>query len=556
MEIEARRQAPSLDLFARLKWSLLFRLTIVSIILLSALGFQIRESRAFFVPNLIAFYILVALSYFITLISLLAITRIRRPGLFSWFQVGWEVLFASIMIYLTGIWDSLFSFLYVLAIIIASILLFRTAAFISATASGLLYGLQIFGVNYGWIPAFFGTGPALSTVSLVRNFFLNFVAFYASALVASYITEQLRRTGKELKEARIGLDRLEALNEAIVHSINTGLVTIDQKGKIVFLNKAAEKIFNRPALEVMGKTLGQIFPQAVCQKLAGNKGTRVKINYLNPAGQELILECFWQELQHPQDLPSGELLALADITDIDKMEERLRVADRLAAVGTLAAGIAHEVRNPLAAISGSIELLKKEIDPKSPDGQLMEIVLNEAERLNKLITDFLLYARPAARGLKQIKIDRLFKGLKQIIRARARNVELVLEMKPDMIIYSDPRLIEQIFWNLVNNALEAMPGGGKLVIKGQPETRDSRPGIGMSFIDTGVGIPFENLDKIFDPFFTTKENGTGLGLSTIWRIVEAMGGQISVESAPGQGANFQIWLPVELPGSKKEAAGG
>jgi len=554
--MESRWQDPGSELFARLKWSLFFRLVIVSIILASMLAFQLRERLTFFVPNLIVFYVAVALSYFITLVSLLVINRLKRLGPFCWVQVAWEVLFASAIIYLTGIWDSLFSFLYVLAIIISSIILFRTGAFVSATSSALFYGLEIFGVKYGWVPAFFPISPEPDLISLVRTFFLNFVGFYASALVASYIAEQLRRTGKELSEARIGLDRLEALNEAIVHSISTGLVTLDPEGRIIFLNRSAEEIFARPTTELAGKTLEQVLPPEFYKKLQANKSGRVKLAYTNPDGQNLVLECFWQKLQNPVHKLAGELLAIADITEFDQMEERLKTADRLAAVGKLAAGIAHEVRNPLGAISGSIELLKKEIDRASPDRHLMDIVLHETDRLNKLITDFLLYARPSPRSIQAIHLDQLFQNLAFMVKAKVARVELVLEMEPDMIIHSDPRLVEQIFWNLANNALESMADGGRLVIKGKIETRKHKPGVWMSFADTGLGIPSENLNRIWDPFFTTKENGTGLGLSTIWRIVEEMNGEVSVESSPGHGANFELWLPQEPPAQKKESASG
>lgn len=555
MQMPSQGQRPASDLFARLKWSLFFRLVIVSVILASVLAFQLRERLTFFMPNLIAFYLIVALSYFITLLSLLVINRLSRLGPFCWVQMAWEVLFASAIIYLTGIWDSLFVFLYVLAIIISSVILFRVGAFISATASALFYGLQIFGVKYGWLPAFSPISPEPDLISLVRNFFLNFVGFYASALVASYIAEQLRQTGKELSEARIGLDRLEALNEAIVHSISTGLVTLDPEGRIIFLNRSAEKIFARPTTELAGKTLEQVLPSEVCEKLKANKSGRVKLAYLNPAGKELVLECFWQKLQNREHELAGELLAITDITELNRMEERLKTADRLAAVGKLAAGIAHEVRNPLGAISGSIELLKKEIDRDSPDRKLMEIVLHETDRLNKLITDFLLYARPSPRSIQPIQMDQLFQNLAVMVKTKAAQVELVLEMEPDMIIYSDPRLVEQIFWNLTNNALESMPDGGRLVIKGKNETRNSRAGVWLSFADTGMGIPSENLNRIWDPFFTTKENGTGLGLSTIWRIVEEMSGEVSVESSPGSGSNFEIWLPLQPPAQKKESCG-
>jgi len=551
----ASPQKSGSDLFARLKWSLLFRLIVVSIILASVIGFQIRENLRIFVPDLIALYLIVGLSYAISLVSLILIRKRRRLKFFAWVQVVWEVLFASTFIYLTGVWDSLFTFLYVLTIIISSVLLFRFGALISATASSMLYALEIFGVKYGWIPSLFSVGPEPDMTNLLRTLFLNVVALYAAALVTSYITEQWRRAGEELSQARLGLDRLEALNEAIVRSISTGLITIDQQGLIIFLNASAEKILGRSSDRLKDKPLSEVLPPPFYEKLTRDKSERVRLAYLNPEKKELVLECFWQQLQTAEGIPAGELLALADITAFNRMEERLKVADRLATVGKLAAGIAHEVRNPLGAISGSIELLKKESDPQSRDAHLMSIVLNETDRLNKLITDFLLYARPAPRSIQPVNARQLFNDLAEIARGKAGKVELVLQMEPAMIIHSDPRLIEQIFWNLVNNAIEAMAYEGKLMIKGRVENRFDRPGLWMSFEDTGSGIPAENLNKIFDPFFTTKDSGTGLGLATIWRIVQELNGEIRVENAPGRGARFEIWLPAR-PAALKEAASG
>lgn len=553
MSLESRRPPPDPDLFARLKWILFFRLIIVSILFLSIIGFHLRESRAFLIPNLIILYFAIGFSYFFTLLSLLALFKIKRLKLLSYLQASWEVLFATALIYITGIWDSLFGFLYILAIIVASILLSGKGAFFSAVWCSIFYGLQIFGIKYGWIPAFFPPESELPTIDLIRSFFYYLCFFYATAAGAGYITEQLRKTSQELTEARIGLDRLEVLNEAIVHSIRSGLITFDAGGTIIFLNRASEEIFGKKARELIGKTLSDLFDPAGRDKLAEarEKETRMKLPYTNFQDQKFTLECFWQKLQNPAEQSLGELLVIADITELEKMEERLRVADRLAAVGKLAAGIAHEIRNPLAAISGSIELLKKEITPASSDAHLMGIVLSETERLDQLITDFLLYARPTPKTIERIKIDGLLKNLILILKTQVNNVELVLETEPEMIINSDPGLIEQIFWNLVNNALEAMPGGGKLVIQGGKEIRDSKSGIWLLFSDTGVGVPADCLYRIFDPFFTTKDYGTGLGLSTTWRIIEELKGEIQVSSQPGKGSSFRIWLPGEyIPGTK------
>ncbi len=555
MNPESRRDLPEADLLARLKWILFFRLIIVSILFVSIIGFHLRESRAFLIPNLIVLYFGIGFSYFFTLLSLLALFRIRHLRLFSYLQSGWEVVFATVLIYITGIWDSPFGFLYLLAIISASILLSGKGAFFSAVSCSLFYGLQIFGVKYGWIPSFFPPDSQLNSIELVRNFFYYLCFFYATAAGAGYVAEQLRKTSQQLTEARIGLDRLEVLNEAIVHSIRSGLITFNPAGKIIFANRSAEDIFGKPVSDLSGKAIEELFPAEPRRKLLEAKelGARIKLTYDNFQGQELILECFWQKLQAPAGQSLGELLVISDITDLERMEERLRVADRLAAVGMLASGIAHEVRNPLGAISGSIELLKRETDQTGPDAHLMGIVLSETDRLNQLITDFLLFARPTPKTIEPIRVADFFRNLLTMAQTRSRKVELVLDTEPDMIINSDPRLLDQIFWNLVNNALDAMPEGGRLTIKGGKENRANRSGIWLLFSDTGIGVPPENLDRIFDPFFTTKDHGTGLGLSTTWRILEELQGEIQVKSRPGAGADFRIWLPTEY---QSKAEGG
>ena len=557
MDVGKRSQKKEFDLylFSRVKWSLFFRLVIITVILISIIAFHLRESRTLLVPNLIAVYIMVGLSYFFTLVSLIASYKIRQLVAFSYLQMSWEVVFATVFIYLTGVWDSLFGFLYILAIIISSLLLFRIGAFVSASACAVLFGAQVFGVKYGWIPLWLGVKPEeIDLLYLLRNFFYYIFYFFASASLGSYLTEQLRRTKKELSEVKLGFDRLEVLNEAIVRSIKSGLMIIDAQGRISFLNRSAENIFGKKAEELTGKALFELFPDGVKDKLeeARKKGGREKINYTNFRKQDLVLECSWQRLENPGDLPLGELLVISDVSELEKMEERLRTADRLAVVGKLAAGIAHEIRNPLGAISGSIELLKQETGTDETVSRLMGIVLNETERLNKLITDFLLYAWPKARDIQAIHLDQLFKNLVEMLIGRANNVKLELKMEPDMIIYADPKLVEQIFWNLANNALEAMPGGGRLEIRGGKEPREVKEGVWFSFLDTGIGISKENLGRIFEPFFTTKDKGTGLGLSMVWRIVEEIGGEIEVQSQEGKGAEFRIWLPSKSGVNQRE----
>jgi len=542
---------PNIEYLNRLKWSLFFRIVIVSIILVSVVGFHLHEERAFFIPNLIALYFLVGFSYFLTLISLLLIKRIRRPILHGYLQVFWEVIFASGLIYLTGLWESFFALLYVLAIIIASILLFRNGAFFSATLSAVLYGVLVFGVKYHFLPSYFTPDEVPEAVELLQRYFYYLFAFFASAVLSTFLAEQIRRTHKELDEARIDLTKLEALNEAIVHSINSGLVILNPLEKVVFINPVAEKLLEKNKSEILGKTLNEIFGEQIEKLKEIEEAQSMRIIH-QTSNKELILDCSWHRLKTPNGDYLGKLVVINDITQLEQMHQKLRVADRLAVVGQLAAGIAHEIRNPLAAISGSVQLLKKELTLESSQAKLMDIVLQEAERLNKLITDFLLYARPTPKSIEEIKLDALFTDLARMAMLNHPQIKLALSLEKDIIVYSDPRLIEQIFWNLVNNAIEAMDGKGELKISAGKGIKDSQKGVWFEVADSGCGIAKEHLSKIFDPFFTTKEHGSGLGLSTVWRIVQELGGEIQVNSELGRGTKFYIWLP-EHPQKVREA---
>ena len=538
------------DYLNQLKWSLLFRIIIISIIFISLVGFTLRESKALFIPNLIALYFLVGFSYFFTLFSLLLLQRIPYTHFFGYLQASWEIIFVSVLVYLTGLWESFFAFLYVLAIIIASILLFRKGAFFSATCSSLIYALMLFGVKFHFIPGLFLPEEIPDTGILLQKSFYYLCYFFASAVLSSYLSEQLRRTHEELDQAIIGLDRLETLNEAIVHSINSGLLIFNPENRLIYYNPVAEKILGSKADEILGKSLKEIFPWTE-PELHTDVGAE-KIQFTSFQGEKLTLEISSHSLRTPAGKELGKLVVLNNITEREEMEERLKRADRLAVVGRLAAGIAHEIRNPLAAISGSIQLLKQEFPEQTSEARLMQVVVSETERLNRLITDFLVYARPAPKSISEIKLDKLFLDLVKLVEINHPEIELVLELESDIILYSDPQLLEQVFWNLVNNAIEAMEGKGMLKIQAKNFLRENQPGVWFQISDTGKGIPREHLPRIFEPFFTTKEKGTGLGLSTVWRIVEELGGVVEVETEPGRGSSFQVWLPKQPPAKKEQ----
>ena len=550
-ELEVRR---------RLKWAMALRIVIVTFLLGATIFIHLGRGTPFLAASLMALYLLSAVAYLVTLISALILRFLRKRIIgFAYTQIFWEVIFVTALIYITGGQDSIFSFLYLLAIIMAAILCYRRGAFLAASASSAVYAGLLLLLYRQEIPLLLPPATAVSlpnVYDLIQAISLNLFFFFVVAVLSSYLTEQLRATGTELKAAQDGLDKLEALNDSIVLSLRSGLITLNPSGRITSFNQAAELITGFPKAEALGRQLAKILPGVSLEQATPlDHPTAFKLPFTQRAGRRRILEVSLGSLVGPKGTDIGKLLLFADITPVVEMEERLRVADRLAAVGRLAAGMAHEIRNPLAAISGSIEVLERELDLDPVNRHLMQIVLRETDRLNSLITDFLLYARPTPRSRETIHLSQLIRDLLQVFAKRPDippGIQMETDLQEGLVLDSDPKLIRQILWNLINNAAEAMPQGGRLKLSC---TQPDGPGAPDGFLeirvqDTGCGIPAEHVDRIFEPFFTTREMGTGLGLSTVWRIVESMEGQVSVNSRVGEGSTFTVRLPRQQPSAE------
>jgi two-component system sensor histidine kinase PilS (NtrC family) len=253
-------------------------------------------------------------------------------------------------------------------------------------------------------------------------------------------------------------------------------------------------------------------------------------------------------LKDEKEAMRGIILTFQDITKIVEMEEQVRRQERLATIGSLAAGIAHEIRNPLASLSGSIQVLRNDLDLKGDNQHLMEIVLREAERLNTIITDFLEYARPKASSLEEIFLSSLVDETIMLLRNNRNfreDIKIACDVDSSVNLLADPQRMRQVFWNLLINACQALPNGGEIKINTEPFSHSGdTEWLRVTISDSGQGIAREDIDKIFHPFFTTKTGGTGLGLAIVYRIIEDHGGTIDVESEPGKGTRFSIMLPT------------
>jgi two-component system sensor histidine kinase PilS (NtrC family) len=389
------------------------------------------------------------------------------------------------------------------------------------------------------------------------------------ALLASALSRERDRAGRALAEKTRDLERLQRLHARTVESLTSGLLTTDPAGAITSFNPEAERITGVAAQEALGLSLDAVIPgarQLVLDSAKAQEKGRALLRYRNRAGQELHLGLAGSVLRAREDSPGGHVVIFQDVTKVVEMEAALRRHERLAGVGQLAADLAHEIRNPLAAISGSIQILEGGATGGESDEsrRLMSIVVRETDRLNALITDFLHYARPGPAKPVPVAIAGVLDDMRQIFESvRPPAVEIAIDAPPDLRVLADDRQLRQMLWNLFLNAIQAMPEGGALAIRAVPpaaqagaedgrspgagDGRDRAEGMRFAVIevsDTGTGIAPEVLERIFDPFFTTKEEGSGLGLATVHRIVEGNGGHVSVESAVGRGTRFRVFLPV------------
>ena len=469
--------------------------------------------------------------------------------LLAYLQISGDILLTTWLVTLTGGIDSSFSIIYHITIISASILFARRGGYYAASLTSIFYG-GLLDIQY-YNALGFSRSSNYSAGQVLFLLFVNIVSFYAVAFLSGYLSERLRRTRQELQEKSSDFEDLRALQNHILRSVGSGIVTMDMQGRITSWNNAAETITGYKLDEirekwnaVFGESFKKVFGHTEDMRAGPIRfeGTIVKRNDV-PA----ILGFTASLLKDEQEQVGGIILTFQDITRLVHMEDRLRRQERLALVGSLAAGIAHEIRNPLASLSGSIQMLREELMLSDDNKNLMDIVLRETDRLNTIITEFLDYARPKTTTKVPLSLGSLvqetvalFKNSKEYQVA----IDVDVHVEYDAGIQGDPSRIRQVFWNLLNNAAQAIRGHGRITIASREESINDQEYISVTIADTGIGIAPENLATIFAPFFTTKSDGTGLGLAIVYRIVEDHNGMIDVQSMLGRGTTFTLRLPV------------
>jgi two-component system sensor histidine kinase PilS (NtrC family) len=535
----------------KLLWLTTARAVAVTLLLGSAILVQVNDPGS---SDVDPFFYLIGVTFALTVFYALTLRLAEEHRWLVDVQLVADASIVSAVVLLSGGVASYFSSLYALPIIGAAILQSRRGGLMVGTLSALMYAGLVVAQYTG---ALSPSGPDVLPPLRVAVFSvgLNVFGFLSVALLSGYLAEGLRRADARLQRTSTQLADLQAFNEHIIDSLTSGLLTTDQEGRVLTFNRAAEAITGIPAPDAIGHPVS-----AVLQLPAGYepspgvvldppRGRRIEYPYACGDGRRIEIGFSSAPLMTPSG-QAGSLYTFQDVTEIKRLEREMRVQQRLAAVGEMAAGIAHEIRNPLASMSGSIQILRQELPLSVEQAQLMDIVLRESERLNDTIRSFLAYARPQRTSMSRLDLCELLRQAATLLQNSselAESHEVVLDLPQEAVWYeADESQIRQIVWNLATNGLRAMPDGGRLTLSTRLDGRQ-RPGAGprviLSVRDEGVGIPPEEQEQIFQPFRSAFERGTGLGLSIVHRIVSDYGGEIKVTSQPGMGTTVDIRLP-------------
>jgi two-component system sensor histidine kinase PilS (NtrC family) len=545
----------------RLLLHIALRLVAATVLLGAALVVGLRE------PNDSAvnpFFALIAAVYAISLISIASLRFVERfPALLD-LHFAFDVVMVSACVALTGGVTSLFAPLYVLPVVAASAIQFRRGALQVASLGAvafasvvLIQSLQATG-HFGPV---FGIliGSDLPSASVMQyTVGLNLFGLFGVALLSGSLAERVRRADVRLVQASEEIADLQFFNQYVIDHLLSGLATADGENRILTFNRSAVQITGHTSANVQEKSAIEIlqlpdgFADQLDEELLRARSKRVDVQYRRTDGRVITLGLSVAQLPLP-DRRLGYLYTFQDVTDVRRLERDAQLQKRLAAVGEMAAGIAHEIRNPLASMSGSMQILRQELQLSSDQAQLMDIVLRESDRLNDTIRSFLAYARPQRATVQMLDLRRAVSDTATLLRNSPelgdKHVIDVALAGEAVLLQADENQVRQIVWNLATNGLRAMPQGGRLTLSARTSD-DPAFGAMLTVIDEGVGIAAEDLDSIFQPFRGSFGKGSGLGLAIIHRIVSDYAAKIDVQSQVGQGTTFRILFQPVAEGSQ------
>ena len=550
----------------RLAVHIAVRLLVATVLLGAAVIAQIRTPGALPIDP---FYFLVGLTYAVSLGFIASLQLVDRLPWLTDVQFAIDAVVVSAAVFITGGVESLFVILYVLPIVAASTVQFRRGGLQLAGLSTILF----FGVvvaqyltanGYLELPFSELVDSDLPPVNVAQyTVALNAFGFFAVAFLSGSLAERARRGEAQLEQATEEIADLQAFNQYVFDNLLSGLATADAENRLLTFNRSAMLITGRDGALPIGESatdalqLPPAFAGSLLQDLGRVRSKRTDYMFAQPSGNVIELGLSVAALPLP-DGSRGFLYTFQDVTDIKRFEQNARLQQRLAAVGEMAAGIAHEIRNPLASMSGSMQMLKQELPLSADQAQLMDIVLKESERLNQTIKSFLAYARPQRFSLQKLDLRPIVQETALLLRNSTEVEEqhqIEVKKADDAVtVEADESQIRQILWNLATNGLRAMPHGGTLCLSALHEDTPKGRIAVLLVEDEGVGIPPEDVDSIFQPFRGSFGKGTGLGLAIVHRIVTDYGGHIDVRPRPQGGTVFRVTFPERDVQAERQAS--
>jgi two-component system, NtrC family, sensor histidine kinase PilS len=541
---------------AKFRWLMVSRIAIASFILGIALFLEIKGNSLSPDIHLPHLYVVIGVTYVLSIAFHFLQNAYKSISLNIYIQALCDVALVAGLVYATGGIRSIYAVFYSLVIIYSVLFLGRRGGLLLASASsivlGLLFNLEYYGAikpMYGmeFLEYPYGAGYIFTRLCIY------ILLFYTIALLASFLVEREKAARTLLAEKETAFDQLDLLHRSIIESVDTGIMTLNMRGHIKSFNAAATKITGFSFREVENRDITKIFPEYTVRMQQwldeGSKKRGFEMVIMVAPEETKILGCSVSPLLDGKQNRLGDIVIFQDVTSIKDMESAVERSKRMAFIGEMAAGLAHEMRNPLASISGSIQLLKKGLTLSETDRKLMDIILRGKDQLDHFMRDFLVLAKPVLGVRERFDVKETIDDVLESLRMTPDwnpAIEVQTSLSPDSIVYVNRKEMRQVVWNLLMNAVQSMPEGGTLGIETKPMRLGDEDFLLIRVIDSGCGIAENELAKIFEPFYTNKEKGTGLGLAVVSKIVERYQGRIDIESTYGQGSTFNVWLPLTI----------
>ncbi|MGA7920182.1 MAG: ATP-binding protein [Candidatus Acidiferrales bacterium] len=459
-------------------------------------------------------------------------------------QVACDLVMITGVVYATGVQDSYFISLYMLVVLMASALFSRRGVFMVAAVSFILLGGVFELTYYGVFPRTSNSTPTLRVLNsgLASNLF----AFFAVAYLGSLLAQTLRKKGLELAATSEELKDLQTFNQDIIESMRGGLLTTDLQGRILVMNRSGAEIIGSGLGLLRGEKIKDVCPgfwPVESDEQGIPLAARKEIEIRTPSGAARFLGLSISPLRTAQNQNTGYVYNFQDLTELKRLEREVVTKERMAALGRLSAAIAHEIRQPLTAMTGALKELARLGPLDDDDKKLVHIVSKESQRLNQIITDFLNYSRQKTYSFADVDVATLIEDMLLLLERDAATqgrFRIVRDFRVRSLrARADRDGLKQVFWNLCNNALRAMPSGGVLTVTLESDDAWAR----IRIKDTGAGIAANQTTRIFEPFQSGFAGGTGLGLAIVYQILQAHRGQVRVETEMGAGAEFIVEIP-------------